>query len=150
MDKNEVLKILETAKDKNGEVPMRLVRQAFEKLPEPCEDMISRQEAIDELESYGEFIAINIIKELPTAQPEPSQIARDIATIIENEQDMRVILAQPQRRRGRWEITDAYPHNVYCSECHKRFAQTHWAVWEDGSLPRNYCPNCGSYNGGEE
>lgn len=37
MDKNEVLKILETAKDKNGEVPMRLVRQAFEKLPEPCE-----------------------------------------------------------------------------------------------------------------
>lgn len=55
MDKNEVLKILETAKDKNGEVPMRLVRQAFEKLPEPCEDMISRQEAIDELESYGEF-----------------------------------------------------------------------------------------------
>lgn len=45
-------------------------------------------------------------------------------------------------RHGRWQITDAYPHNVYCSECHKRFAQTHWAVWEDGSLPRAYCPNC--------
>lgn len=47
-------------------------------------------------------------------------------------------------RHGRWQITDPYPHNVYCSECHKRFAQTHWAVWEDGSLPRAYCPNCGA------
>lgn len=51
--------------------------------------------------------------------------------------------AQPERR-GKWQITDAYPHNVYCSECHTRFAQTHWAVWEDGSLPRNFCPNCGA------
>ena len=50
--------------------------------------------------------------------------------------------AQP-RCTGHWHITDAYPHNVYCSECHKRFAQTHWAVWKDGSLPRNFCPNCG-------
>ena len=57
--------------------------------------------------------------------------------------------AQPERKKGEWQITDAYPHNVYCSECHTRFAQTHWSVWEDGSLPRNFCPNCGSYNGGE-
>ena len=48
------------------------------------------------------------------------------------------------RPKGEWQITDAYPHNVYCSECHKKFAQTHWAVWEDGSLPRNFCPNCGA------
>ena len=47
-------------------------------------------------------------------------------------------------RHGHWQITDAYPHNVHCSVCHKRFAQTHWGVWEDGSLPRNYCPNCGA------
>ena len=52
--------------------------------------------------------------------------------------------AQPKQRTGHWHITDAYPHNVYCSECHKRFAQTHWAVWEDGSLPRNFCPDCGA------
>ena len=51
--------------------------------------------------------------------------------------------------RGKWQITDAYPHNVYCSVCHKKFAQTHWAVWEDGSLPRNYCPNCGADMRGE-
>lgn len=55
-----------------------------------------------------------------------------------------VKLTDESQRTGKWEITDAYPHNVYCSECHKRCAQTHWAVWEDGSLPRNYCPNCGA------
>lgn len=47
-------------------------------------------------------------------------------------------------RSGTWQVTDAYPHTVYCSECHARFAQTEWAVWEDGSLPRSYCPNCGA------
>ena len=52
-------------------------------------------------------------------------------------------------KHGEWQITDAYPHNVYCSECHERFAQTHWAVWEDGSLPRNFCPNCGADMRGE-
>lgn len=54
-----------------------------------------------------------------------------------------------ERKKGKWQITDAYPHNVYCSECHKKFAQTHWAVWEDGSLPRNFCPNCGADMRGE-
>ena len=47
-------------------------------------------------------------------------------------------------RHGHWCVTQAYPHTVYCSECFKRFAQAHWQVWEDGSLPRDYCPNCGA------
>ena len=53
-------------------------------------------------------------------------------------------------RHGHWQITDAYPHNVYCSECHTKYAQTHWAVWEDGSMPRRYCPNCGARMDGDE
>lgn len=52
-------------------------------------------------------------------------------------------------RHGHWQITDAYPHNVHCSVCHKRFAQTQWAVWGDGSLPRNYCPHCGARMDGD-
>lgn len=52
MNKTEILKILESAADKNGDVPMRLVRLAFEKiqeqkwipvdeqLPEPYVDVI--------------------------------------------------------------------------------------------------------------
>lgn len=47
-------------------------------------------------------------------------------------------------KHGHWHIVDAYPHNIYCSECHTKFAQEHWEVWEDGSLPRKYCPNCGA------
>ncbi len=53
-------------------------------------------------------------------------------------------------RHGHWLITDAYPHNVYCSECYKSFAQTHWSVWKDGSLPRQFCPNCGARMDGEQ
>lgn len=47
-------------------------------------------------------------------------------------------------KHGHWCVTQAYPHTIYCSECFKRFAQAHWQVWEDGSLPRDYCPNCGA------
>ena len=36
----------------------------------------------------------DILEQMPSAQPEPSQVARDICTILENEQDMRVIAKQ--------------------------------------------------------
>ena len=58
-------------------------------------------------------------------------------------EDAPTVDAEPVRH-GHWCVTQAYPHTVYCSECFKRFAQAHWAVWEDGSLPRDYCPNCGA------
>lgn len=96
MNKEDILKILEMAKDKNGEVPMRLVRQAFEKLPESCEDAVSRQGAIDTLNVGAELLRrvldadivgvverakyewgleliesyISDMKELPSVQPE--------------------------------------------------------------------------------
>jgi len=50
--------------------------------------------------------------------------------------------------RGRWLVTDAYPHNVYCSECYKTYVQDHWQIWQDkpgdGGIERNYCPHCGA------
>lgn len=52
-------------------------------------------------------------------------------------------------RHAHWCVTDAYPHNVYCSDCFKNFAQEHWEIWKDGSLPRDYCPNCGAVMDGE-
>ena len=109
------------------------------------DDTISRREAINAIgerpmvwnESDYELGARNqydadvlALKTVPPAQPSSS---------CGHEKD-----AQSGRKRGKWNITDAYPHNVYCSECYTRFAQTHWAVWEDGSLPRNFCPNCGA------
>ena len=63
MDKKEILDILDNAKDERGAVPMRLVRQAFDKLPtiqpektqpsregttkDATSDLISRRETID-------------------------------------------------------------------------------------------------------
>lgn len=80
MNKEDILKILEGAKDKNGDVPMRLVRLAFKKLPEPCTDTISRRAAIDALmeildrPNHAEFLYTDEIckalGELPSAQSE--------------------------------------------------------------------------------
>jgi hypothetical protein len=89
-------------------------------------DYIDRQAAIDALDALCDreceyskqqrsFMcgacrlgsAFDVIDELPSAQPE--QIARDIATIIENEQDMRVLnapSAQPE-----------IPEIIRCKDC---------------------------------
>lgn len=117
--------------------------------------------------TVGAALATEYIKQLPSAQPERLtdddfetirihlsafkeslcnqrrwKEAEDYERLISR--FMSFASAQPERMRGRWLITDAYPHNVYCSQCYKTFAQTHWAVWEDGTLPRNFCPNCGA------
>lgn len=49
-----------------------------------------------------------------------------------------------EARHGRWLMTDAYPHRIYCSNCYGTYALDHWGIWIDGSLPRAYCPNCGA------
>lgn len=90
-------------------------------------DYIDRQAAIDEVVAWMKDRLNNKKNGKPL-----TEILRDLPS------------AQPEQKHGKWQITDAYPHNIYCSVCHKKFAQTHWAVWEDGSLPRAYCPNCGA------
>lgn len=96
--------------DRSSHIKVIASRQKGEK--RIMDDLISRQAAIDELakfvpyaicdvstESYtnGLTDAYNLICQLPSAQPQ--DIARDIATIIENEKDMRVIAknAQPEQ-----------------------------------------------------
>lgn len=91
-------------------------------------DYIKREDAINIINHWwGDSIAQWLVKKIKNV---PSE---DVAPV----------------RHGCWQITDAYPHNVYCSECHTKCAQTHWAVWEDGSLPRRYCPNCGARMDGD-
>lgn len=44
--------------------------------------------------------------------------------------------AEPERKKGKWIWADG----VRCSRCYYKLQTT--------GIPR-YCPNCGSYNGGE-
>lgn len=81
---------------------------------------------------HGQFI---------DAQPEPSKVARDIATIIENEKDMRVISsAQPERKTGRITYThhseELWGQSAICISCGCK-----WQIAEGGE--DNFCPNCG-------
>ena len=104
-------------------------------------------------------IIVNGLRDLPPVTPKQPELSEEDRRLLKKLRSFhngsyakvidRLMSAQPEQRTGEWEITDAYPHIVYCSECHKRFAQTHWAVWEDGSLPRNFCPNCGADMRGE-
>ena len=71
---------------------------------------------------------INIIEDLPSAQPAPSQVAADIARIVGNENDMRVI-AQG-RIRGHWIPVGGALYQ--CDQC--------GAV----SLKRKFCSDCGA------
>ena len=63
-------------------------------------DLISRSAAISDLQDIDPSRIWDIYDieewfvERPSVTPDPSQVARDIATIIENEMDMRVIRGQ--------------------------------------------------------
>ena len=96
MDKKEILDILDNAKDERGAVPMRLVRQAFDKLPtiQPekaqlskegttkgaTSDLIDRKQAIEKFTTTAPqmsviriYEAVEILDAMPTVQPEPKE-----------------------------------------------------------------------------
>ena len=99
---------------------------AVEQKGEPMsKDTIYRQAAIEALEAkkdksakgdmgcfYNTIIQndIDALKGLPSAQPE--QIARDIATIIENEKDMRVILKNTEPEQRWIPVTERLPDEL--------------------------------------
>lgn len=141
---------------KPDEEDLDIARKYFSDLPtiEVSEDCISREWVYNELtkvtavtptqiDMLSDFT--DIIKYAPSVVPTQTNANQRVESVGSVEPT-----TEQSSKVGEWQITDAYPHNVYCSECHKKFAQTHWAVWEDGSLPRNYCPNCGAKMKSEE
>ena len=121
-------------------------------------DVIYRQDAIDALgeEPPVWYDGIDEISEqeqwrrdraaieaVPSAQPD---IARDIATIIENEKDMKVILSGAERKKGKW-IWDGIVWK--CSECGGN--PTKGMGYVQGRVELYaFCPNCGSDMRGEQ
>jgi len=52
-------------------------------------------------------------------------------------------------RHGRWEITDAYPHWMCCSVCHKAVVRN-IEVIERYEIPTSFCSNCGAKMDGDK
>ena len=76
-------------------------------------------------------------------------IARNIATILENEQDMRVMLQNAEKPKGEWKPFDlTWGRNVYfCTACKESIE----VPTVNGQPSYNYCPNCGArMKGGAE
>ena len=89
-------------------------------------DLISRQAAIEAvMECYDNDELFEVyeekLRELPPAQSETSQVAKDIARIVENGQDMRVI---------------AQPEIIRCKDC-KHWIPYDWMfseVWQSRNI----------------
>lgn len=113
-------------------------------------DLIDRQALLEWFKNWSDYDEFSVgyitgvIEDEPSAQPEPSEVARDIATIIENEIDMRVI-AQSERKKGRWIDTessyaDGVRQECRCSVCSRL-----------SSRPLgDFCKWCGTDMRGEE
>lgn len=100
-------------------------------------DLISRQAAINELSTpRGILYPIRTIESMPSAQPQ--DIARGIATIIENEKDMRVMLQQ------RWiPVTERLPENgrqvlIYATNVHYALAKYDEMRDADGTYKKQW------------
>lgn len=108
-----------------------------------CSDGVEKTEELVYAYKVGWNEAIKAMAKLaPTVDAVPLEDYKSMEQTV-NKLTKAIADAEPVRH-GHWCVTQAYPHTVYCSECFQRFAQAHWAVWEDGSLPRDYCPNCGA------
>ena len=102
---------------------------------QPCEDAISRQKVLDIIDGNIERMHDgNAYWKLP----EWKQKIIDVNQIIKGQIIHMVSPVTPQPKTGHW-ITKPHIYGVtYCSECD-------FELKIDNT---NYCPNCGSYNGG--
>lgn len=94
-------------------------------------DLISRQAAIDRINKQREHLQPDIY---------PQDKIGDAAYMVCAEFIERLPSAQPERKTGKWIEISKYNdcYLVKCSEC-----------GGDQIVMSDFCPNCGSYNGGE-
>lgn len=94
------------------------------------DDTISRRAAVDEVAKglKGVFVEYHDVAE---------KLLNNVPSV------------QQQKIRGKWiEREDYYGDTYYdCSVCGESWTTIEGTSWDNGM---NFCPNCGSYNGGEE
>lgn len=105
--------------------------------PEPCEDTISRQAAIDALMKRDKELRNINWYDKPFAEGECKGID-DALEIINT-----LPSAQPERKMGRWILWN-YPGEecAICSACGEEYDQMELYIGGNG-YPK-YCPNCGA------
>lgn len=94
-------------------------------------DLISRADAIDAIVNTVSDIGLHDNSE--TARYGATYRQQEIITILES-----LPSAQPKKKKGKWIPYSPEGLRYKCSECESRY-ETPW----------HFCPNCGSYNGGE-
>ena len=101
-----------------------------------------------EKDLYTYDYIIGTIDDAPTVKPEAKLFAEvkiskeELQELIDEvEEKIMAEMAQPERKKGKW-IHDN-PNTFRCSRCNK------YLDISCGNMKMNFCPNCGSYNGGD-
>lgn len=161
MTNKELLNFIKSSKghwtfetESGKKVSKEQVIQALEQ--QPCEDCISRQKMLDGLASIAKAKAKSdaqkalmgrvmfFTEQLPSVKPKYTDEEIDRAQAVEQayvDKMVELAVEETKRPKGKWiEIEiDAGEFIYKCTKCGMRVIN-----------PYKYCPNCGSYNGGEE
>ena len=162
-----------------GTVPSEVADQqeALQNLTKPNKsDLISRQAAIDALydkglsmTAWGELLAMKwsdiqtCIELLPSAQPFTAEQIQTMQELEAAQVEKAYELGKADRPTGHWienaqeyyeminekgggvdENTPYFIDDIACSECLAKFS-----VIDNETERFDFCPNCGSYNGGD-
>lgn len=92
---------------------------------EPYEDVIDRAEAMTEIMMFAGNVKSDE-EDIYIKVSDAVQLLRELPPV------------NPQPKTGHWIFDEILDKHYYCSEC-KSMGVDYW----------DYCPNCGSYNGGD-
>ena len=125
-------------------------KAAIEAVPPACNeskqqatdssDCISRQDAIDVLDDEAELLR-RVSNDTDIVGAERIKYRWGLGLLESCISDMKELpSAESERKKGKW--IDSKDVSWMCSECGK------WLDVLQGDVKMNFCPNCGSYNGG--